>query len=406
MSKVGIALAGGGPLGGIYEIGALTALEDALQGFDFTEADIYVGVSSGGFISAALANGIKPSQLAAMLIGRSADDVFDPNILMRPAFSEYWRRVTSIPGLMWEAFTHYLQDPWRHGLFESMQQLGKAIPTGIFDNKGIDELLREMFTRPGRSNDFRQLKHKLYLVATELDSGESISFGEPGYDHVPISTAVQASAALPGLFPPVQIDGHDYVDGALIKTLHASVALKEGANLVLCVNPLVPFDTTLAREHGRNVGALMTGGLPVVLSQTFRAIIHSRMQVGMDRYRHQYKDADVLLFEPRRDDGDMFFANVFSYQDRNRLCEHAYQRTRQSLYERRKELAPILKRHGITLDIDALKDHRRTLLNDIQRDAHEELSLTATALDNTLNALELWLTRMQAQQQAQQQSKS
>lgn len=53
--KLGIALAGGGPLGGIYEIGALAALADALDGVDFNALDVYVGVSSGAFIAAGLA---------------------------------------------------------------------------------------------------------------------------------------------------------------------------------------------------------------------------------------------------------------------------------------------------------------------------------------------------------------
>ena len=47
--RVGLALAGGGPLGGIYEVGALLALAESLDGVDLTELDVYVGVSSGGF---------------------------------------------------------------------------------------------------------------------------------------------------------------------------------------------------------------------------------------------------------------------------------------------------------------------------------------------------------------------
>ena len=63
-----------------------------------------------------------------------------------------------------------------------------------------------MFSTRGRSNDFRRLKHRLYLVATDLDTGEAVEFGAAGFDDVPISTAVQASAALPqpesyGKFP-------------------------------------------------------------------------------------------------------------------------------------------------------------------------------------------------------------
>jgi predicted acylesterase/phospholipase RssA len=392
VSKIGIALAGGGPLGGIYEIGASVALDECIVGLDFNHADMFVGVSSGSLVAAALANGISPQRLARILIHNDVEEFFDPEVLMRPAFGEYLQRVLSVPGLLLSATTDYLSDPLHHGLFESFQRLSRAIPTGLFDNRGIDRIMRELFSRPGRTNDFRKLKHRLVLVATDLDSGESIEFGSPGHDDVPISIAVQASTALPGLFPPVRIGGHYYVDGALIKTLHASVALKEGAELVICINPLVPFDAELAaHRNAREREALNDGGLPVVLSQTFRAIIHSRMQAGMDRYRHQYENADVILFEPSRDDSEMFFTNVFSYRDRQRLCEHAYQRTRTDLYRRRHELRPILERHGLGLDLAALKDHRRTLLETGQKGRHRKLQAATAALDQSLGELERWL---------------
>ena len=397
--KLGLALAGGGPVGGIYEVGAMAALDEALVGADFSQFDIYVGVSSGALIASTLANGIGPKQLARMLVDNDTNEVFDPDMLLRPAFGEYFRRAQSVPPLLWGAVRRYLSDPWHLGMLEVLQRLGRAIPSGVFDSSGIDTLLRKLFSAPGRSNDFRELKKKLFLVATDLDSGESIAFGSAGHDDVPISTAVQASAALPGLFPPVLIGGRYFVDGALIKTLHASVALREGATLVICINPLVPFDSELAaklpkRDHlHRTPAHLVEGGLPVVLSQTFRAIIHSRMRAGMARYKDQYQNADVVLFEPTRDDADMFFTNVFSYRSRSRLCEHAYQRTRTELYRRRHELAPILARNGLSLDLAILKDHSRSLLPNRRR---PDLQATATALDASLRELDLWLQQIHA----------
>lgn len=390
MAKIAIALAGGGPIGGVYEVGALAALDEAIRGFDLIDADVLVGVSSGAFIAASVANGIAPLRLAHMVTEHGAEPVFNPEILLRPAFGEYWRRARSLPPLLWDACADFCSDPLHRGLFESFQRVSRAIPTGIFDSRGVDRILRELFSSAGRTNDFRELKRRLFLVATDLDSSEAIEFGAAGYDAVPISTAVQASAALPGLFPPVEIDGRFYVDGALIKTLHASVALREGAELVLCVNPIVPFDAELAaRRNPAQRHRLNDGGLPVVLSQTFRAIIHSRMRVGMDRYRHQFGNADVVLFEPTRDDAEMFFTNVFSYGDRQRLCEHAYQQTRRNLYRRRHELTPILGRHGLSLDVSGLKDHRRSLLppNRVQ-----QLRSTTDALEESLAELEQWLS--------------
>jgi len=398
LSRIGIALAGGGPLGGIYEIGASAALAEAIEGLDFNHADIFVGVSSGSLVAAAFANGIAPQKLARILIDNDADEFFDPEMLLKPAFGEYFSRALSVPQLLISAAQNYLADPLHRGLFESFQRLSRAIPTGLFDNSGIDRVMRELFSRRGRTNDFRKLKHRLFLVATDLDSGETVAFGSPGHDDIPISVAVQASTALPGLFPPVRIGDHYYVDGALIKTLHASVALKEGAELVLCINPLVPFDAELAaRRNAREREALNDGGLPVVLSQTFRAIIHSRMRVGMDRYKHQYSDADVVLFEPTRDDAEMFFTNVFSYRDRRRLCEHAYQRTRVDLYRRRHELRPILERHGLDLDLAVLKDHRRSLIAPPRHRARVSLDKTTHALGASLDELQHWLeSRMPA----------
>jgi len=97
---VGIALAGGGPLGGIYEIGALLALEEALNGVRLTECDVYVGVSSGAFVVAGLANGISPREMHAMFIlDRSHSDPFERDLLLRPAFGEFARRLMRMPEL-------------------------------------------------------------------------------------------------------------------------------------------------------------------------------------------------------------------------------------------------------------------------------------------------------------------
>ena len=248
-SKIGLALAGGGPVGGIYEVGAMAALAETLDGVDFTTLDIYVGVSSGAFIAATVANGLGPATLARMLVENDSEEVFDPEMLLRPAFREYLRCALSVPLLFWSSLRQYLSDPWHLHLVEAFQGLSHAIPTGIFNSDGIDQLLRRLFSSGGRSNDFRQLESRLFIVATDLDTGESLAFGSAGHDEVPISVAVQASAALPGLFPPVRIGERYFVDGALIKTLHASVALQAGADLLICINPLVPFDSRLASRR-------------------------------------------------------------------------------------------------------------------------------------------------------------
>jgi predicted acylesterase/phospholipase RssA len=357
---IGLALAGGGPLGGIYEVGALLALADSIRGLDLCELDVYVGVSSGGFVAAGLANGISPSQMYRLFIEEGSEAAMKPALFLRPAVSELVRRAGLLPRLALHASSRYLRAPRRSGVMESLATLGRALPTGVFDAAAVDAFLRDLFAAPGRTNDFRALRRPLYLVATALDTGASVVFGSAGFDHVPISRAIEASSALPGLFPPVEIDGVLYVDGALNKTLHASLALERDVSLLLCVNPLVPFDAALAQtRRGIDARRLDHGGLPRVLSQTFRAIIRSRMQAGMAAYGREYPHADVILFEPAREDADMFFANIFSYAQRERICALAYAATRADLLRRADALAPCLRRHGLALDEARLCDARR-----------------------------------------------
>jgi predicted acylesterase/phospholipase RssA len=360
--RIALALAGGGPLGAIYEIGALCALEESLAGLDFNQLDHYVGVSAGGFIAAGLANGMTPRELCTAFIeaGQGQGEVFDPSWLMVPAYGEFARRGIMFPGLAASAL--WRGTFGRKSLTHALERLGPGLPTGIFSNEEIDRRLARLFSRPGRSNDFRELRSRLTLVATNLDTGEAAPFGRPGWDHVPISKAVQASSALPGLFPPVEIDDHYFVDGALKKTMHASVALDDGIDLMLCLNPLVPFNATAPAIGTGGIPRIVDGGLPAVLSQTFRSMIHSRMELGMKHYERAYPGTDIVLIEPDHRDPQLYLANTFSYGRRRELAEHAYQQTRAMLRARRTTLAAKLAPHGVWLREDVLQQQRRHLV--------------------------------------------
>ncbi|MCA0914085.1 MULTISPECIES: patatin family protein [Marinobacter] len=361
--RIGLALGGGGPLGGIYEIGALRALDEALDGLDFNNIDVYVGVNAGSFVAANLANQMTTAQLCRIFVRNEAEvHPFHPEVFYRPALREIGRRLLAVPGLLSTAVSRFVNNPYDQSLLEAMTILAQAAPAGLFDNEGLHEYLKRAFTMLGRTNDFRQLKRSLYVVAADVESTEAVCFGAPGYDHVPISRAVQASTSSPGLYVPVEIDGRYYVDGTLRKGLHASVAFEDGADLVLAVNPQVPIDASAAVRAGTmKPGELTRSGMPNLLSQMFRTMVYSRMQSGIAQYTRDYPDKDILLFEPTRDDAKLFFSNVFSFQSRRMVCEHAYQMTRRDLLRRADELEPKLRKYGITLRRDRLEDEQRTI---------------------------------------------
>jgi predicted acylesterase/phospholipase RssA len=401
-SRVGLALAGGGPEGAVYEIGVLRALDEAIDGLDFNNLPVYVGVSAGAFLSANLANGLTTAQNARAIVKHEpGEHPFHPKTFFTPALGEMVRRSLMTPRLAFEAVLDYLRHPTDLTFGESLLRLSRALPVGVFDNEPIRDYLERIFSLPGRTNDFRQLRRRLIVVATELDSGLAVRFGEPGHDHVPISVAVQASTALPGLYPPVLIDGRHYVDGVLLKTLHASVALDAGAKLVICINPIVPVDTLHAEERRTRERRLTELGLPTVLSQTFRTLIHSRMTVGMAAYAPRFPHQDLVLFEPKSDDYRMFFTNIFSFSSRKAVCEYAYAATRRELLLRFDELAPIFARHGLRLREEVLLDADCDLWAGVGLDGGEgcdrvrgDLPVTQ-ALDRALRSLELWLDRQQ-----------
>jgi predicted acylesterase/phospholipase RssA len=399
-ARIGLALAGGAPEGAIYEIGVLRALDEALDGIDFNALPVYVGVSAGAFVAANLANQITTAQNVRAIVKKEpGEHPFVPQTFFMPAVGELLRRGARTPGFLLDAVWDLVRTREATSLFDSVMRLSRVLPLGLFDNEPIREYLETIYSIKGRSNDFRTLRAKLFIVATELDSGHAVRFGEKGLDHVPISRAIQASSALPGLYPPVVIDGRHFVDGVLIKTVHASVALEHGADLVICINPIVPVDTLRAEDHEMRKRRLTEMGLPTVLSQTFRTLIHSRMRVGMAAYAPRYPKQRTVLFEPKPDDYRMFFTNIFSFGSRKELAEYAYNATRRDLLARYDELAPVFKRHGVVLRKDILLDRSRDLWSGVgliggsRRDSVDGEMTATDRLGKALDALEERLER-------------
>jgi predicted acylesterase/phospholipase RssA len=392
--RIGLALAAGAPEGAIFEIGALRALDEALEGVDLNAMHIYVGVSAGAFLCANLANDLTTGQMCRAIISpEPGEHPFKPETFLTPHWKAYLRAGGKVPKLLREALWDWLTHLRNQSLLDSLTRVSRALPMGLFDNEPIRAYIEKIYNMKGRTDDFRKLGKRLVVVATDLDSGQAARFGEPGLDHVPISRAVQASSALPGLYSAVEIEGRHYVDGVLLKTLHASVALEAGADLVICVNPIVPVDTVRAVEAGiMKRSNLLDWGLPTVLSQTFRTLVHSRLEAGMAAYERKFQGADVVLVQPKRDDYLMFFTNIFGFSERRAVCEYAYEATRRDLLARYDELAPVFARHGVRLRRDVLEE-KRSLWEQVRLDRQQvktahSANTTVRRLGDALNRLE------------------
>ena len=219
--------------------------------------------------------------------------------------------------------------------------------------------MREALTGPQRSDDFRALERELYIVATDLDSCERIIFGEPGWDAVPISRAVSASAALPVLYAPVRIRDRELIDGGIASTTNLDVAAAHGATLIIVVNPLVPFSNDMGASvrtlRGRRPRRVSDFGFSQVAYQSFKLLAHQRLHERSESWAARFPGVDIVLIEPDRDDVLMFETSLMNYSSRIEIATHGFRSVTHKLagdYDRLKE---VCSRHGIEISADRVR---------------------------------------------------
>jgi len=388
--RLGLVCAGGGVTGAIYEIGALAALEERLEDVSLTEFDVFVGVSAGAYISALIANGITPGVLFRN-VTRSAGSRTDIDDLglFRVNLEEIAGRLAKAPLTILDAAWDYYKNRHETTLTDLVQSLAALLPSGVFLNDGLESWLSGWLGDAGRTNDFRKLGKVLRIVSVALDTGEAMAFGCPGHDAVPISKAVAASCALPGLYKPVRINGADYIDGGVRKTAHISLALRERCGLTICINPIVPLRYGHGPATTNGNSPLHKGGLATILDQVFRVTLHSRMRYGMSRYLREDPAADILVFEPRAEELPRFMRNIMRTSGRVRIAEYAYKTTMQTIDDDFARYRRLFARHGLRLRPASPALHR------IHLQADRGDGPTPTRLKAQLELLEQNLSRLE-----------
>jgi predicted acylesterase/phospholipase RssA len=193
--KTALVLGGGGFTGGVYEIGALRALDLLAVNSTVNEFDVYVGTSAGSFIAALVANGVTPEEMMRVVTrqGKAPFEAIDLGNLLRPNLFELVRKSGVLPLRVLALGRKLVAERGALSMMDVILRLAEALPSGLYTGAGIEAYLHEVLGQPGRSDDFRELRRELYLVATDLDTCERVVFGVEGSDEVPISTAVGAA---------------------------------------------------------------------------------------------------------------------------------------------------------------------------------------------------------------------
>lgn len=359
-SKTALVLAGGGVAGAAYEIGALCAIDQLLEQTSVNEFDTYVGTSAGGLIAACLANNITPRTLLSVLESSILGiDQLEPHHLFSLNVEHLLDRVSRLPVAFADAARRVFTEGGQVSLLDVIEAISVGLPTGLYDTSNLERYLRSALSMPGRSNSFRELDHELVIVATDLDSGERAVFGHPPLDDVPISLAVCASAAIPIFYQPVRINGVDYTDGGIRGTASLDVAIEKGAELIVCINPMVPYDN---RRHsvGRSISDDGVGGIG---NQVFRTFVHAGLHYHIKQVRRRHPEVDIILIEPTRDDRTMFDDNTMRYKTRLNLARHGFETVATHLNYHYIYYREMLARHGISINNERLDHDLRNLAN-------------------------------------------
>lgn len=211
--SIGLALSGGGARG-LAHIGILRWFAEQRIPIDYI-----AGTSMGGLVGGLYAGGVDPESLRELIQGEPWSGV----LRAAPTYSDLsYRRKEDrrrFPGI--------LQLGWRDGL---------KIQSGLSDAHFIGLLISRLSVPYSFVSDFDALPIPFRAVATDLVSGERVILGEGS-----LAQALEATIAIPGVFPPVEINGQILVDGGLLNNLPTDVVRKMGADVVIAVNVGTPL---------------------------------------------------------------------------------------------------------------------------------------------------------------------
>lgn len=414
--RIALVLSGGAISGGAFKLGGLLALEHLLTNCLITEFDLYVGISAGSLLAAPLSGGVPPQDLLYSfteptdeLVPFGARDFYWPNLgetfqktgkalkdslRLGPQMVRSFLRVLGEQGHeVRESLERFLkepsfknleeiQDPFVREFLQSsdLPHVLSYIPSAVFDNSRIERWVRTTLERKRLPNSFSLMTldkgTSLYIEAVDLDTGEEAVFGTDEISTATISEAVQASTAIPGFYRPVKLGSKFYIDGSIKHTAPMEVARRKGADLIICYNPFRPYHQVPTRRLVSNFPSIAQMGIATILNQTIRAMIHSRLSLGIEELRNDPGfTGDAIVIEPAEDDAEFFAMNPLAFWQRAEAARRGYRSAKMDFERNFLRLRDLLARYGLEIDLSRLEE------------VHELLEVTGDKDDETVEVL-------------------
>jgi NTE family protein len=234
--RIGLALGGGGALG-LTEVGALQWFEE-----HHIPVDVIAGTSMGCMISALYSTGRTTDQLKVIMNDKVFNSVFSFDSSYKTR--NFRRREDS------RELPNGITIGLRHGV---------SFRNSVLTDQGLNSFLDRQFLRYDDRTEFNDLPIPLRCLSTDLNVAQTVTFARGS-----LPDAVRASISIPGVYRPVAINGHDFVDGAVLQNLPTQTVHDMKADVVIAFSlPLGNLNqgelNSLFGVLGRSFGVAIEG---------------------------------------------------------------------------------------------------------------------------------------------------
>jgi NTE family protein len=382
-ARLGLALSGGGFTGYLFEIGALTAVDDLLDdGVSINDFDLYLGVSAGAAAAALVANGVPPEEILRANLSGERPYYFERRDIFAPAMGEGLKTVLKAVQQLIPLIRLYARHHQDMSMIDLLEKAQETLPSGVYTLEPFARYLESTFAAKGLSNSFETLKKELYVPAIDLESGRSVIFGENGWRDVPISRAITASSAAPLYFCPVRIGDRDYIDAGIGRVAFFELAIQKQIDLMLIIHPHVlsngfvepPPEPRGLPKRIRDRGFFWIG------DQATRINLEARFSLASEVFQREHP-GKFFVVSPKPTEGLLFERSFLSFRGRVHLLRCGYLSVADAARQQFDTVKATLKTHGISISLSRFEERMAMRM--------EQLDAAAKAPLHTISNLPL-----------------
>ena len=308
--RTGLVLGVGGRAGIAHHAGALHALT-ASGALDIDDLDVIIGTSAGAIVGAQLRCGVSPHELYQIAQDESegsgkrrGDDFF------APAWDSPFSLAQRAVGSGWVLGRSLMRFP----LPVMPRQLRSLFPGGMMQLSGSADLDSHL---PRQWPD-----HNLWLVAVDIHSGRRVVLRKGGPVGATLQQAALASAAVPGIYPPIRVNGRTLVDGGVHSNTNLDLLLGKKLDHITVIAPL---------------GLSAPGPIPPPLF-ALRQFVHTNLMRTVEALRAE--GTTVAVLEPSADLSRIHGVNTLRVGASAEISEAAYAETVSRLSDLVRETEP------------------------------------------------------------------